>query len=364
MVNVCDRVATRRTGEDDVATTCTRRPLFALVAALLIALTAGCGGEPGQDEAVEAPPAEPQPVTSLPPVFYVDPDSPASEQSRVWAQTGRQDDAAELLKISERPTARWLTDEEIEGVPVRDAVDAFVAQATTAGQLPVLVVHYLPERDCGRSGPGGAPSADAYRSWIREVAAGIAGRPAIVIVEPNGVPDVVAGCVRNVEQRYALLRDAVAVLAGAGSARIYLDAGHPRWITDVKALAAALKRAGIANARGFSLNVANFVRTADNVSYGHRLSDALGGTVPFVIDTSRNGNGPYPGDTVNGGPSWCNPPGRALGEPPTDDPGLPRVDALLWIKYPGESDGSCRPGEPEVGAWWPEYALDLARRSS
>ena len=85
---------------------------------------------------------------------------------------------------------------------------------------------------------------------------------------------------------------------------------------------------------------------------------------PFVVDTSRNGNGPYPGDTVDGAPSWCNPPGRALGEPPTDNPGLPRVDALLWIKYPGESDGSCRPGEPEVGAWWPEYALDPARRSS
>jgi endoglucanase len=330
----------------------------------MLALTAGCGGEPEQDRAPDAQPTRPQAVPSLPPVFYVDPYSPASEQSRVWAEAGRQDDAAELLKISQRPTARWLTGERIEAVPVRDAVDTFVGQAAIAGQLPVLVVHYLPERDCGRSGSGGAPSAEAYRSWIREVAAGIARRPVIVIVEPNAVPDAVAGCVRDVEQRYALLRDAVAVLAGTGSARIYLDAGHPHWIKDVGALAAALKRAGIADARGFALNVANFVRTADNVSYGHRLSDALGGTVPFVIDTSRNGNGPYPGDTVDGAPSWCNPPGRALGEPPTDNPGLPRVDALLWIKYPGESDGSCRPGEPEVGAWWPEYALDLARRSS
>jgi len=330
----------------------------------MITLAAGCADEPRRDPGPTTPPAEPQAVASLPPVFYVDPYSPASEQSRSWAATGRSEDAAELGKISQRPTARWLTSERIELVPVRDAVDAFLTQATTAGQLPVVVVHYLPERDCSRSGTGGAPTADAYRSWIREVAAGIGRRRVIVILEPNAVPDAVAGCVRDVAQRYALLRDAVAVLASTGSARIYLDAGHPLWIKDVGKLAAALTQAGIADARGFALNVANFVTTMDNVSYGHRISDALGGTVPFVIDTSRNGNGPYPGDTVDGAPSWCNPPGRALGEPPTDTPGLPRVDALLWIKYPGESDGPCRPGEPEAGAWWPEYALDLARRSS
>ncbi|MGH3927116.1 MAG: hypothetical protein ACRDTT_30325 [Pseudonocardiaceae bacterium] len=37
------------------------------------------------------------------------------------------------------------------------------------------------------------------------------------------------------------------------------------------------------------------------------------------------------------------------------------MDAFLWIKEPGDSDGSCRPGEPAAGAWWPDYALTLAR---
>ncbi|NEE07199.1 glycoside hydrolase family 6 protein, partial [Streptomyces sp. SID7499] len=75
------------------------------------------------------------------------------------------------------------------------------------------------------------------------------------------------------------------------------------------------------------------------------------------IDTSRNGNGPYTG----GDPaeSWCNPPGRALGEAPTTQTGDERVDAYLWIKRPGESDGDCK-GGPKAGAWWPEYALGLA----
>ena len=41
----------------------------------------------------------------------------------------------------------------------------------------------------------------------------------------------------------------------------------------------------------------------------------------------------------------------------------PRMDALLWVKQPGISDGPCRPGEPGAGQWWPEYALELARNS-
>ncbi|RKN54957.1 endoglucanase, partial [Streptomyces klenkii] len=84
-------------------------------------------------------------------------------------------------------------------------------------------------------------------------------------------------------------------------------------------------------------------------------SELLGGA-HFVIDTSRNGNGPYEGTDE----PWCNPPGRALGDAPTAGTGDPLVDAYLWIKRPGESDGECR-GGPPAGQWWPEYALALAR---
>jgi endoglucanase len=328
----------------------------------MIALVAGCGSgltDPSAHGSADRP--APQGPSALPPTFYVDPANPAAEQAARWESEGRVEDAAQLRKIGERPTAKWLTGEQ---VLVRDEVDAYVGRAAVAGQMPVLVAHNIPERDCGRHGAGGAATGDEYRSWIRELAAGIKGRPVTVIVEPNAVADAVDGCVTNVDERYALLRDAVNVLDSTGSARIYLDAGHPRWIKDVDSLAEGLNRAGIGQADGFALNVANFFSTADNVRYGHRISDALGGKVPFVIDTSRNGNGPYPRATVGGAPSWCNPPGRALGAEPTDDPGLERVDALLWIKYPGESDGACRPGEPEAGTWWPEYALDLARRAA
>lgn len=97
----------------------------------------------------------------------------------------------------------------------------------------------------------------------------------------------------------------------------------------------------------------------------------LGSTVPtthFVIDTSRDGLGPndmatYAAAPYNQPPSvistlqsgnWCNPPGSGLGTRPTAntaavvnslDSYLPAdtslLDAYLWVKTPGQSDGQC-----------------------
>jgi len=78
-----------------------------------------------------------------------------------------------------------------------------------------------------------------------------------------------------------------------------------------------------------------------------------------VIDTSRNGRGPYTGPDA---PQWCNPPGRALGRHPTLDPGLAGIAAYLWIKDPGVSDGTCN-GGPPAGDYWPRYALSLAEQT-
>jgi endoglucanase len=76
----------------------------------------------------------------------------------------------------------------------------------------------------------------------------------------------------------------------------------------------------------------------------------------YVIDTSRNGLGGIPGE-------WCNVPGQALGQLPTTRTGRALADAYLWVKYPGESDGTCN-GGPRSGQWWGEYALGLAQRGT
>ncbi len=281
--------------------------------------------------------------------LFADPGSSAARTARAWAAT-RPADAALLERIAAAPQAQWFDSQSN-----RADVAGFVDRAAAAGAVPVLVAYDLPGRDCGGYSAGGARSAAAYRRWfVHSLEGGIGGHRAAVILEPDALAEL--GCRSPAAARsdYALLRFAVRALAGRPRVAAYLDAGNSAW-QPAKVMASRLRLAGVTGARGFSLNVANFNTTAAETAYGTRISGLLGGT-PFVIDTSRNGAGPASGR------AWCNPPGRALGVPPTTRTGNPLIDAYLWVKAPGESDGSCH-GGPPAGAWWPASALDLARRA-
>jgi endoglucanase len=291
--------------------------------------------------------------------FYVDPRrAPAEEiaELRLAGQTAAQAaESAELQKIARRPTAQWFTGLASVQAPVRE----YTLRATRAHRASLLVAYDIPGRDCGGYSAGGAPSPAAYRRWIDGFAAGIGERDAVVILEPDAITQALSGCAPgNVEERYALLRYAVGALKLHRNTRVYIDAGNPGWIKPASRLAQPLQKSGIAQADGFSLNVANFFTTSATIAYGESLSQELGGT-HFVIDTSRNGNGPE--GSAQDQKNWCNPRGRALGAPPSTNTASPLVDAYLWIKEPGTSDGACRPGEPRAGVWWPSYALELAR---
>lgn len=229
------------------------------------------------------------------------------------------------------------------------------------------------------------------------------------------------------------------------NALVYLDAGHSAW-HNVGDTAKRLEQAGVAKVQGFSLNVSNYQYTANLSQYGTWISDCiayttkvkpgdfggcgdqywsggpangsigvaldpskewsdtasdasantagvssryasiLGGVQPtahFVIDTSRNGQGPWTpaaGTSYPDPQTWCNPPGRGLGARPQAEPqptAFPLLDAYLWIKTPGQSDGQCNRGisgsstdpewggttDPAAGAWFPQQALELARKA-
>jgi endoglucanase len=110
-----------------------------------------------------------------------------------------------------------------------------------------------------------------------------------------------------------------------------------------------------------------------------RYATMAPGTTHFVIDTSRNGQGPWDYrskySTAAIAQDWCNPPGRGLGIPPTTNTGNALVDAYLWVKTPGQSDGQCNRSvtgsttdpewgnivDPAAGAWFPQQALQLAQ---
>jgi endoglucanase len=265
------------------------------------------------------------------------------------------------------------------------------------------------------------------------------------------------------DNRYAELQGAIATLAAsAPNAAVYLDGTHSAWL-GVGEAAFRIHKAGFDPnsgaqlVKGFFVDVSNFQPTDQLTQFGTWVSQCieaatagaswaighfdycpsqydpatnyttvnytpafeatvtaslvnmLGGavaTMPFVIDTSRNGRGtldtdPYaaaPYDqsasviaTLNAG-DWCNPPGAGAGLRPTASTGVPLVDAYLWIKVAGESDGSCAINggarawdftaynpwnvtgsaqdafdplwgmvDPAAGAWFPAQALQLAQ---
>jgi endoglucanase len=322
-----------------------------LGAALLVAGCSSSGGG-GKDDNAGATITQ-QPSQSDP--FWVNPDGNAARQVKAYEKSGKTADAEQIRKIAEQPTGEWIGPEN----PEQEA-QGFTEAADKAGRTALLVLYNVPHRDCGQYSQGGASDGNAYRTWIDAVASGIGDRSAMVVLEPDALLHLVDGCTPGQfqEERYSLLNYAIGKLKSLKSTRVYLDAGNAGW-GHPDQIFQALQRAGIAQADGFAVNVSNFYSTQDSVAYGKQLSAKVGGK-HFVIDTSRNGNGPYTGGNAN--ERWCNPPGRALGETPTTQTADPLVDAYLWVKRPGESDGTCK-GGPTAGQWWASYALALAKAS-
>lgn len=229
-------------------------------------------------------------------------------------------------------------------------------------------------------------------------------------------------------ERLGMLNWAIDRLNDLPNVRIYLDGTHSSWL-GVAEMTNRLTQGGVQGASGFFLNASNYRATSDLQTYGRWVSSCLAleqdiewwdplwcpgqyrevepgvyapdfspehvaavdaqyadllttntpeplvPSTSFVIDTSRNGQGPWtppadhpPGDAQD----WCNPPDRGLGERPTTDTQVPLLDAFLWIKTPGESDGECNRwnplGDPDpvrgyvnpgAGEWFPRQALEL-----
>jgi endoglucanase len=229
------------------------------------------------------------------------------------------------------------------------------------------------------------------------------------------------------DERFEMLNYAVDALKAKPNVLVYLDGTHSSWLGSGDA-AHRLIQAGVERADGFFLNVSNYRFTDHLVKYGQWISDcvylsqnswwqvqwcasqyypanpndfstwglsdaaydqAFANTgltrnpdeqAHFVIDSSRNGQGPWTPTTSYPDPQdWCNPPDRGVGLRPTADTGKALLDAYLWVKIPGASDGECTRGlgpggttvdpewgliDPAAGNWFPEMALDLVQNAN
>lgn len=288
------------------------------------------------------------PAAAAPSVFYVDPETNAAH----WVAANPNDGRTAVIRdrIASVPQPRWFTSTNTS--TVRAQVDSFVGAAAAAGKIPIMVVYDIPNRDCGGASSGGAPSHPAYRAWIDEVAAGLGGRPAYIVLEPDVLP-LMTNCQnasQQAETRSSLAYAGKKLKAGSARAKVYFDIGHSAWLSASEA-AARLRAADISNsADGISTNVSNYRSSSAEIAYAKAVLAGVGdGRLHAVIDTSRNGNGPL-------GNEWCDPGGRRIGTPSTTETGDAQIDAFLWVKLPGEADGCIA----TAGQFVPQRAYELA----
>ena len=291
--------------------------------------------------------------------YWSDEYAPAFLKAKLLRQSDPEQSKL-LSKIADHGGADWIGNWTPN---VGNWVEKRVTKILKTGSIPLFIAYNLPKRDCGNYSAGGSEKGESYKKWISAFAHGIGDRRAAVVIEPDGL-GLLKKCLSPEDQkeRIELYRFAVHEFASLGNTAVYIDAGHSGWLPATE-IAARLKEAGIEEADGFSLNVSNYKATETEIKYGKEISKRVGGK-HFVIDTSRNGNGPPVKECKNADSEacWCNPPGRALGSPPTTETADKLVDAYLWLKKPAESDGQCN-GGPKAGMYWQDRALELARNA-
>lgn len=274
--------------------------------------------------------------------LYVDTES---EAYRNYKTTNSE----QLKKIAEVPQARWFTGWESN---IKESVNSYVSKAASLNKLPVLVAYNLPFRDCGGYSGGGSSNSDSYKRWISSFIEGIGSNKAVVIFEPDGLGLIECGGTILKNARFELYKYATDKFSTKSNIAVYLDASM--WIAPAK-MAEYLNKAGIDKVRGISVNVSNFKSNKESTEYIQKVKTALGKDIYGVIDTSRNG-------VESLSSEWCNPTNKGLGIPSTGNTGNSLIDAFLWIKRPGESDGRCN-GGPDAGKWWESYALSLVSKA-
>jgi hypothetical protein len=208
-----------------------------------------------------------------------------------------------------------------------------VAAIAAGGLLVLAALVYLLVRPASEL----QREEQAYEKWVSGFAAGLGGRPAVVILEPDALAELNA-CIGNAQQQARLQMLSYAVQALQSSRdQVYLDAGHSNWVPPAQ-MAARLRAADIAQAYGFSLNVSNYQPTGQEISYAHELDRDLGMAKRFVIDTSRNGDGNagLPGDPAVRSLSRARPAAgrRALAKRLFTNPD---TQAAKWVRaHPGD----------------------------
>ena len=273
--------------------------------------------------------------------LYVDPYNTAAN----WLKDNPDHPSADLInaEIASKSTAVWFGDWNLN---VENDVRNYVDRAYDSDTIPVVIAYNIPNRRCNDV-LDGAPDHGAYAEWIHGVADGLGNGPAIVLLEPGSLTH--GDCFDDA--RGASISNAVTLIKDQCSmCSVYLDAGNSAFLA-APLVASRLVDADVFESDGIFSNVGNYHSTPNEADFGQQVLAALGNPSGLgqVIDTSRNGNGssdPY---------DWCDQQTAAIGQAPSFQTGWATVDAFVWLKVPGESDGCVGPAFSFV----PEEALRM-----
>ncbi|EAT76142.2 hypothetical protein SNOG_16444 [Parastagonospora nodorum SN15] len=282
-------------------------------------------------------------------------------------------------------------------------------------QIAALVIYDLPGRDCAAKASNGelpVGSLETYKTeYIDPIVAIFKKYPNIAIalvIEPDSLPNLVTNAnLQTCKDSAEGYRKGVAYALKSlnlPNIAMYIDAGHGGWLgwndnlkPGAKELATVYKDAGSPKqVRGVSTNVAGWnaydlspgeFSKATDAQYNKAQNEKLfvsmfspelksaGMPGQAIIDTARNG---VTGLRKEWG-DWCNVKGAGFGVRPTGNTGNTLVDAFVWVKPGGESDGTsdssatrydsfCGKDDafkpsPEAGQWHQAYFEELVKNA-
>ncbi|MDQ6775037.1 MAG: glycoside hydrolase family 6 protein [Actinomycetota bacterium] len=314
--------------------------------------------------ALPTPPPPTDPLTGATP--FVEPKSAAAKAAQQY-QDSKPAWSHALRVIAHQPAVQRYGNWSGPSPGIQVSQYLSRAGVLQPGTVPELATYYVVDSKLDARGHGHYSDPpwrqNAYHRWITSLALGIGSNRVIVFLEMDSLITVGGLSPHGLTVRLAELHDAINILSQLPRAVIYLDAGAGDAVPAAQT-ASMLRRAGVAQIQGFYVNSTHFDWTSHEIRYGEAIS-RLTGAKHFVVNTAENGRGPLvPSSRAKyGNEILCDPPGRGLGPLPTFNTGRPNVDAFAWIAYPGRSGGTCRPGAPATGAFWPQLAVQLAQNA-
>ncbi|PLB43943.1 1,4-beta-D-glucan cellobiohydrolase C [Aspergillus steynii IBT 23096] len=324
--------------------------------------------------------------------------------------------AEQASAAADVPSFHWL--DTADKVPTMGEFLEDIKSQNDDGASPpvagIFVVYDLPDRDCAALASNGEYAIDdggvekykAYIDAIREHVEEYSDTQIILVIEPDSLANLVTNLdvpkCANAKDAYLECTNYAITQLNLPNVAMYLDAGHAGWLgwpanigPAAELYASVYKNASSPDAlRGLATNVANYNafsinscpsytsenEICDEKSYINNFAPQLasaGFDAHFIVDTGRNGNQPT-GQNEWG--DWCNIKNTGFGARPTTDTGDELVDAFVWIKPGGESDGTSDSSAdrydatcgldaalqpaPEAGTWFQAYFEQLVENAN